>query len=68
MARAFRGNFTALFVETPATTEMNEDDKKRLRENIRLAGQLGAHIETVYGEDVLIRLRNLQGFPVSPKL
>lgn len=52
MARAFRGNFTALFVETPATTEMNEDDKKRLRENIRLAGQLGAHIETVYGEDV----------------
>ncbi len=46
------GTFTALFVETPATTEMNEDDKKRLRENIRLAGQLGAHIETVYGEDV----------------
>lgn len=52
MARAFRGNFTALFVETPATAEMNEDDKKRLRENIRLAEQLGAHIETVYGEDV----------------
>ena len=52
MARAFRGNFTALFVETPATAEMNDDDKKRLRDNIRLAGQLGAHIETVYGEDV----------------
>ena len=52
MARAFRGNFTALFVETGATTEMSEDDKKRLRDNIRLAVQLGAHIETVYGEDV----------------
>ena len=52
MARAFRGNFTALFVETAATAEMSEDDKKRLRDNIRLAGQLGAHIETVYGEDV----------------
>lgn len=52
MARAFRGNFTALFVETSATTEMSEEDKKRLRDNIRLAGQLGAHIETVYGEDV----------------
>ena len=52
MARAFRGNFTALFVETAATAEMSEDDKKRLRDNIRLAEQLGAHIETVYGEDV----------------
>ena len=52
MARAFRGNFTALFVETPAAAEMNQEDKKRLRDNIRLAGQLGAHIETVYGEDV----------------
>lgn len=52
MARAFRGNFTALFVETSVTAEMNEDDKKRLRDNIRLAEQLGAHIETVYGEDV----------------
>lgn len=52
MARAFRGNFTALFVETASTAEMNDDDKKRLRDNIRLAEQLGAHIETVYGEDV----------------
>ena len=52
MARAFRGNFTALFVETSATAEMNEDDKKRLWDNIRLAEQLGAHIETIYGEDV----------------
>lgn len=52
MARAFRGSFTALFVETPATAAMREEDKKRLRENIRLAQQLGAAIETSYGEDV----------------
>ena len=52
MARAFRGSFTALFVETPATAEMREEDKRRLRENMRLAQQLGAHIETSYGEDV----------------
>ena len=52
MARAFRGSFTALFVETSGSAEMNEDDRKRLRDNIRLAEQLGAHIETVYGEDV----------------
>lgn len=52
MAQAFRGNFTALYVETPATAKMSENNKKRLRDNIRLAEQLGAHIETVYGEDV----------------
>ena len=52
MARAFRGTFTALFVETPGTKAMNEENKKRLRENMRLAQQLGAAIETVYGEDV----------------
>lgn len=52
MARAFRGTFTALFVETPSTASMNENDKKRLHENMRLAQQLGANIETGYGEDV----------------
>ena len=52
MAQAFRGAFTALFVETLASSNMDEEDKKRLRENIRLAQQLGAAIETTYGEDV----------------
>ena len=31
---------------------MNESDKKDCRENMRLAEQLGAAIETSYGEDV----------------
>lgn len=52
MARVFKGSFTALFVETPGTAEMDDEDKKRLQENIHLAQQLGAAIETVYGEDV----------------
>ncbi len=52
MARAFRGTFTALFVQTPDFPAMSEDNKKRLRENMHLAQQLGARIETVYGEDV----------------
>lgn len=52
MAAAFRSSFTALFVETPAFSIMSEDDKNRLRSNMRLAQQLGASIETVYGEDV----------------
>lgn len=52
MATAFRSTFTALFVETPDFSIMNDKDKNRLRANIRLAQQLGATIETVYGEDV----------------
>lgn len=52
MANAFRGTFTALFVETPDFAVMGETDKKCLRTNMRLAEQLGAAIETVYGEDV----------------
>lgn len=52
MASAFRGHFTALFVETPEYAGMEEEDKKRLRDNMRLAQQLGAAIETVFGEDV----------------
>ena len=52
MASAFKGEFTALFVEPPDFSEMSEENVKRLRSNICLAEQLGAKIETVYGEDV----------------
>lgn len=39
-------------METPDYQVMPEEDVKRLRSNMRLAEQLGAKIETVYGEDV----------------
>lgn len=52
MALAFRGTFTALFVETTGFASMNRKDRDRLRQNIHLAQQLGARIETVYGDDV----------------
>ena len=52
MASAFRGTFTALYVETPDLTAMSGSDRERLRSNIRLAQQLGAAVETVYGDDV----------------
>lgn len=52
MADAFHGAFTALFVETPETKELDDKSKGTLRENIRLAEQLGAQISTVYGEDI----------------
>lgn len=52
MASAFKASFTALFVETKDFSVMNKEDLKRLRDNMRLAEQLGAKIETVYGDDV----------------
>ncbi|MEG2350663.1 MAG: sensor histidine kinase KdpD, partial [Hungatella sp.] len=56
MANAFKGNFTALFVETPDYTVMSEENRKRLRDNMRLAEQLGATIETVYGDDIPLQI------------
>lgn len=52
MASAFKGRFTALFVEMPDFNLMSEKDRNQLRQNIRLAQQLGATIEAMYGEDV----------------
>ncbi len=52
MARAFNGQFTALFVETPDFAVASDENKRRLREHQKLAEQLGATIETVYGDDV----------------
>ena len=52
MATAFSGSFTALYVETPDFSAMEEENKKRLEANTRLARKLGATIENVQGDDV----------------
>lgn len=56
MAKAFQGAFTALYVETYEFAMMDEEDKERLRSNMRLAKHLGAKIETVYGDDVAFQI------------
>lgn len=56
MAKAFHSSFTALYVETPDFSIMDDENKNRLRSHIRLAEQLGAKIETVYGEDVSFQI------------
>ena len=56
MARAFNGTFTALFVETPAFPSMSAENLKRLRAHVHLAEQLGAKVETTYGEDVALQI------------
>ncbi|MCL6457638.1 MAG: sensor histidine kinase KdpD [Gorillibacterium sp.] len=52
MAEVYHGYFTALFVETPETKQLTPKNNAGLKENLRLAEQLGAQIATVYGEDV----------------
>lgn len=56
MAEAFHSGFTALFVQTPETTELSGDNLKRLRSNLHLAEQLGAQISTVYGTDPAVQI------------
>lgn len=56
MAKAFHGSFTALFIETPAFSSMSDENKNRLRSNIHLAEQLGATVETGYGDDVALQI------------
>ena len=52
MADAFSGNFTALYIETPGFASLDETNKKRLKQNMKLARQLGAKVEIVSGDDV----------------
>ena len=56
MAHAFKGTLTAIFVETSAYKDMNDDDLQRLKEHIHLAEQLGAKIETVYGDNIAFQI------------
>lgn len=56
MARAFNSRFTALFVETPDFSAASAEDKNRLSDNMKLAEQLGATVETVYGEDIAYQI------------
>ncbi len=56
MASAFGGSFTALYVQTPDSDKLDEANKNRLQDHIRLAEQLGADIATAYGEDVSFQI------------
>lgn len=68
MAEAFHSGFTALFVETPETRELTGENLRRLRDNLRLAEQLGAQIATYMAMTRLHRLRNMPGSAASPRL
>lgn len=52
MAKAYCAKFTALFVQTAAFEKASSEDKSRLAANIELARELGAEVETVFGDDI----------------
>lgn len=52
LAKAFGAAFTALYIETDADLSMSGEDSKRKQENARLAQELGARYEEMYGADV----------------
>lgn len=56
MAKAFGGAFTALYVQTPASEKMDEENRNRLQNHIRLAEASGATVTTVYGDDVSFQI------------
>ena len=56
MAEAFHASFTALFVDTPTSPVLNRENAKLLRDNIRLAKELGAKIATTYGDNVPMQI------------
>ena len=68
MSDAFRGTFTALFVETPSFSSMSDENKNRLRSNIRLAEQLGAKVETVHGDDIALQIAEFSRFSGVSKI
>ena len=47
---------TALFIETPQYPRLAAADRRRLQENIQIAEQLGAKIQTVSGDDVAFQI------------
>ena len=68
MAGAFRCGFTALFVETKDFQWITPADKERLQANIHLAQQLGAVIETVYGDDVAYQIAEFSRLSGATKI
>ena len=52
MAEAYHGTLTALIVETSRDKKLESAQRTRLHDNADLAEELGAHVVTLYGEDI----------------
>ncbi len=56
MANAFKGAFTALYVETSNYEYMSSESKAKLRDNFKLAEQLGAKVVVAYDDNVAFQI------------
>lgn len=52
IAEAFHAQWIALYIETPQRSQLEEEERKRLKDNMDLAERLGARIVQVQGEDI----------------
>ena len=68
MAEAFHGSLTALYVQTPDFSAMEEENRRRLDANTRFAKKLGATIETVQGDDVPYQIAEFARFSGVTKI
>lgn len=68
MATAFKAEFTALYVKTPDTSSLSDEDDRQLHANLELAEQLGAHVVSAYGDDVAFQLAEFARLSVVSKL
>lgn len=55
MASAFDATFSALYIADPGNN-LTEEERRRLRDNFRLAESLGAEVSSVSGSDVAFHL------------
>lgn len=56
MAQAYQCKLTALYVETPAYSNLSFENMTRLEKNTEIAKQYGASIEQVIGEDIAYQI------------
>ena len=56
MAESYHGALTAVVVESSQSKKFDSDQRGRLRANIDLAEELGAHVVTLFGDDIAQQL------------
>lgn len=52
MAESYHGAFTAVVVESSQSKKLDAERRGRLRANVDLAEELGAHVVTLFGDDI----------------
>lgn len=56
MAKAFHGEFTALYVETSSSSNLSDKALIQLHSNLTLAKHLNAEIVSTYGDDIAFQI------------